>query len=449
MPKSYERKLREAEERRRPRAKEELYKAVEGKSQRIMLGFDHPETLQFEMQLTWVEDTWTVDQLHDHLMSEVRRLDAEYRRKPLRGNYSQKYLWFDRFVLRPRVQGRELTLQDYGIEPGYRVKVSPFYQSEQMWGQPFPFDHSKERPLDQLTPCEDPKLLVRLDKGSGDFLTRIFFFPWLGGNSSAYIPVVQKMPKDICCYALEMPGRGEREADEGYPTGTFAIKVMAMLWRMPKRKAIAEVNHIGLLPPTLYFAMQEMKRRGSNYVFAHSQGSHFAYYVVKRLRYEHNVEIKGLFVSNFGVPSAMPSLDLSTLQKRQQICVPLRIFTNLVKGGWGCDPKLAYKSHMGYQAYQSQELWPVARSLLIDHWITKDFPLPEADHPLFCPVVAFYGTEDEAVPRSAVNEWKNLSADPDMFKVIEMPGGHMWFQNNSSRCEALAIELDRLMRRFR
>ena len=24
-----------------------------------MLGFDHPETLQFEMQLTWVEDTWT------------------------------------------------------------------------------------------------------------------------------------------------------------------------------------------------------------------------------------------------------------------------------------------------------------------------------------------------------------------------------------------------------
>ena len=61
---------------------------------------------------------------------------------------------------------------------------------------------------------------------------------------------------------------------------------------MPKRKAIAEVNHIGLLPPTLYFAMQEMKRRGSNYVFAHSQGSHFAYYVVKRLRYEHNVEIK-------------------------------------------------------------------------------------------------------------------------------------------------------------
>jgi len=25
-----------------------------------MLGFDHPESLQFEMQLTWVEDTWTV-----------------------------------------------------------------------------------------------------------------------------------------------------------------------------------------------------------------------------------------------------------------------------------------------------------------------------------------------------------------------------------------------------
>mmetsp|Transcript_9552 Transcript_9552/g.23047 ORF Transcript_9552/g.23047 Transcript_9552/m.23047 type:complete len:425 (+) Transcript_9552:44-1318(+) len=424
MPKSYERKLREAEERRRPKAKEEIYKSVEGKSQRIMLGFDHPESLQFEMQLTWVEDTWTVEQLHDHLLSEVRRLDAEYRRKPLRCNYSQKYLWFDRFVLRPRVQGRELTLQDYGIEPGYRVKLSPFYQSEQMWGQPFPFDRSQERPPDQLQPCEDPDLLVRLDKGGADFMTRIFFFPWLGGKSSAYIPVVQKMPKDVCCYALEMPGRGEREAAEGYPSGTFAIKVMAM---------------------TL---AKEMRKRGSNYVFAHSQGSHFAYYVVKMLLSE-KIDIKALFVSNFAVPSAIKPVDLSTLRNRQQICVPLRIFTALVKDGWGCDPKLAYKSHMGYQAYQSQELWPVARSLIIDHWITKDFPLPGADHPLHCPVVAFYGVEDQAVSRDQVNGWKEISADPDMFKVIEMPGGHMWFQNSSARCEALANELDRLIRRFR
>lgn len=84
MPKSYELKLREAEERRRKPEQQDMkksvvkgslqdtiYKAIEGKSQksldckvevcaaRIMLGFDHPESLQFEMQLTWVEDTWT------------------------------------------------------------------------------------------------------------------------------------------------------------------------------------------------------------------------------------------------------------------------------------------------------------------------------------------------------------------------------------------------------
>ena len=35
-----------------------------------------------------------------------------------------------------------------------------------------------------------------------------------------------------------------------------------------------------------------MKKRGSNYVFAHSQGSHFAYYVVKQLRNDHNVDVK-------------------------------------------------------------------------------------------------------------------------------------------------------------
>ncbi|CAK8988902.1 Gramicidin S biosynthesis protein GrsT [Durusdinium trenchii] len=312
-----------------------------------MLGFDHPESLQFEMQLTWVEDTWTIDQLHDHLLSEVRRIDAEYRRKPLQGNYSQKYVWFDRFLLRPRVQGRELTLQDYGIEPGFRVKISPFYQSEMVWGQPWPFDFRKERPKDQVLPAEDPDLLLRLDKGGAGLSTRVIFFPWLGGSSSAYIPVVQKMPKDVACYALDMPGRGQREDADGYPSGLFAVKVIAM-------------------------TLAKELRRGSNYVFAHSQGSHFAYYVVKLLRSNYNVDVKALFVSNFAVPSSMAPLELDTLKKRQALCVPLRIFTHLVKGGWGCDPKLAYKSHMGYQAYQSQELWPVARSLIIDHWITKE-----------------------------------------------------------------------------
>lgn len=425
MPKSYELKLREAEERRRkPKQQEdEIYTAIEGKSQKIMLGFDHPESLQFEMQLTWVEDTWTVEQLHDHLMSEVLHLDAEYRRKPLQGNYSQKYVWFDRFVLRPRIHGRELTLQDYGIEPGFRVKVSPFYQSEMMWGQPWPFDPSKERPKDQIHPAEDPDLLLRLDKGGTGLSTRVFFFPWLGGSSSAYIPVVQKMSKDIACYALDMPGRGQREDAEGYPTGLFAIKVIAM-------------------------TLAKEMRRGSNFIFAHSQGSHFAYYVTKLLRSNYNVNVKALFVSNFAVPNSCVQADLSTLKRRQELCVPLRIFTHLVKGGWGCDPKMAYKSHMGYQAYQSQELWLVARSLIIDHWITKDFPLPGAEEALHCPIVAFYGKEDAAVSLSDVQRWEYLSSDPDTFQVIKMEGGHMWFQNSSTRCEALATELGRLVRRF-
>eukprot|EP00930_Biecheleria_cincta_P076715 TRINITY_DN63934_c0_g1_i1.p1 TRINITY_DN63934_c0_g1~~TRINITY_DN63934_c0_g1_i1.p1 ORF type:complete len:426 (+),score=71.78 TRINITY_DN63934_c0_g1_i1:35-1312(+) len=425
MPKSYELKLREVEERRRPKPKEELYKAVEGQSQKIMVGFDHPESLQFELQLTWIEDMCTIDETHDYLMSEVKRIDGEYRRKPLRSNYTQKYIWFDRFVLRPRIQGRDLVLQDYGIEPGYRLKVSPFYQSEKIWGQPFPFDMSAERPKDQLDPCEDPELLVRLDKGPPGAVNRFFFFPWLGGNSSAYIPVVQKMPKDVACYALDMPGRGEREFAEGYPNGAFAIKVMAM---------------------TL---AQEMRKSGNNYVFAHSQGTHFAYYVLKLLRSNFNVSVKAFFVSNFAVPASMPSLNLPTLRDRQEVCVPMKIFTRLIKGGWGCDPKLGFKNHMGWQAYQSQELWPVARSLIMDHWITKEFPLPGADQALQCPIVAFYGVEDTAVSEEAVLRWQALSSDPDKFKLIRMQGGHLWFQNSSARCEELANELASLMKKFR
>ena len=35
-------------------------------------------------------------------------------------------------------------------------------------------------------------------------------------------------------------------------------------------------------------------RRGSNFIFAHSQGSHFAYYVTKLLRSNYNVNVKAL-----------------------------------------------------------------------------------------------------------------------------------------------------------
>eukprot|EP00933_Yihiella_yeosuensis_P015399 TRINITY_DN13440_c2_g1_i1.p1 TRINITY_DN13440_c2_g1~~TRINITY_DN13440_c2_g1_i1.p1 ORF type:complete len:425 (-),score=61.56 TRINITY_DN13440_c2_g1_i1:68-1342(-) len=424
MPKSYELKLREVEERRRPRPKEELYKAIEGQPQKILLGFDHPETLQLEMQLTWVEDTFTIDQLHDHLISEVRRLDAEYRRKPLRCDYSRKYVWFDRFVLRPRVQGRELTLQDYGIEPGYRVKVNQFYTSEQFWGQPIPQEPHKQRTVEQMEPCEDQALLVRLDRGSQAFATRIFFFPWLGGSSSAYIPVAQKMPKDVACFALELPGRATREDHEGYPDGKFAIQVMAL---------------------TL---LREMKKPGANFVFAHSQGTHFAYYVVKLLRKQYNISINCMFVSSFPVPVALPPLKLDTLRDRQNFCVPLRIFNGLVRGGWGLDPKMGYKSHMGSCAYQSQELWPVARTLIADWWLTKEFPLPGADIPLDCPLAAFCGKEDLAVPPDLVSEWRNISNDPASFELFTMDGGHLWFQNSSARCEELASTLSRLMKRF-
>lgn len=424
MPKSYEMKLREAEERRRPRPKEEVYKAIEGEPQKILLGFDHPETLHLEMQLTWVEDTFTIDQTHDHLMSEVRRLDAEYRRKPLRCNYSKKYLWFDRFVMRPKVKGMDLVLQDYGVEPGFQIKVNPYYTAERMWGEPNPFKPQLERPPEEMNPIEDKALLVRLDKGPESPKQRLFCFCWMGGQAAAYIPVAQRLPLNVGCWALEMPGRGEREDDEGYPTGEFAIEVIA--------KTLA----------------REMKRPGNNYFFAHSQGTHFAYYVAKVLTLEFNVRLSAVFVSNFAVPAALPNLDLTTLRARQNLCVPLRIFTGLIKGGWGTDPRLGYKSHMGYQAYQSQELWPAARTILTDWWITKDFPLPGSDEPLVVPIVAFYGQEDAAVSLEQVQAWRSLSGDPSTFEVIKMDGGHLWFSTSTRQCEALANELGRLIQRF-
>uniref|UniRef100_A0A7S4US98 Thioesterase domain-containing protein n=1 Tax=Alexandrium monilatum TaxID=311494 RepID=A0A7S4US98_9DINO len=425
MPKSYELKLREAEERRRPPPKEEVYKAIERQPQRMMLGFDHPETLQLEMQLTWVDDTYTIDQTHEVLMSKVLELDAEYRRKPLQcKNYYKKFIFFDRFWLRPRINGTELLLQDYGIEPGYRVKLNPMYQFERVWGCPNPVEPRLEKTADQMEPMEDKGLLVRLDKGPPTAKNRLFLFPWMGGRSANYASVAEKLPKDYACFALELPGRGDRESDEGYPSGEFQVEVIA--------KTLAK----------------EMKKPGNNYFFGHSEGAHFAYYVSKVLSQQYFISPRLLVVSNSMVPAAMPSANIATLRDRHNACIPLRIFVGMIKEGWGVDAKLGYKSHMGYNAYQSQEMWPLARATIMDWWSTKEFPLPGADAPLDIPVAAIHGQDDPVISADMVAEWRGLTRQPREFEVVKMDGGHLWFHGSSERSEALAMELSRLIRKF-
>lgn len=425
MPKSYELKLREAEEKRRPRPREVVYRAVDGRPQKIMLGFDHPESLQLEMQLAWVDDTFTIDQAHDVLFGRVRELDEEYRRKPLQcKNYGKKMIFFDRFWLRPRVKGRELLLQDYGIEPGYRVKLNPMYQFEFVWGCPNPVQPHLERTPDQLGPTEDKSLLLRLDKGPPTPKNRLFLFPWMGGRAQGWDLMAQKLSKDFACFAIELPGRGNRESEEGYPSGEFQIEVIA--------KSL----------------VKEMKKPGNNYFFAHSIGCHFAYYVAKLLASQFGVSPKLLVASSFMVPAAIPETNMSTLRDRQNACMPLRILNGLIRQGWGIEPRLGYRSHMGYCAYQSQELWPLSRSIIMDWWSIKEFPLPGADQRLDCPIVGFIGKDDLVVSKEMIWEWKGLTSQPKEFMVTEMDGGHAWFEGSSVRSEILANELGKLIKKF-
>merc|ERR1719482_75010 len=118
------------------------------------------------------------------------------------------------------------------------------------------------------------------------------------------------------------------------------------------------------------------------------------YYTTKKLYQEYGLQPSYAAVSNFAVPSTSSSVSMKTLRDRNNQCVPLRIFIGLIKGGWGLDPKLGFKSHTGWQQYQTAEMWPTAKMIISDHWITKDFPLPRCDEPLNVPIVALYGRED-------------------------------------------------------
>lgn len=366
----------------------------------------------------------TVTSLHDHLMAEVRRLNVEYRRRSLRCNYTKKYVWYDRIVMRPFLMDRELVLQDYGIEPGFGVKINPHLGYEKMWGQPNPMEPKNERPLDKMDPCEDKDLLVRLDKGPPTAKTRLFCFLWMGGTADEYKPLADKLPKDVACYVLQMPGRSNRAHDECYPTGAFAVEVLAQT-----------------LAP-------EMKKPGSNYFFAHGQGSHFAYYATKLLKTKYATGPKALFVSSFCVPSAISQPSVATLRDRQNACANLRILIGMIKSGWGTDPDLGYKSHTGYCNYQSHQPWENARPCITDYWTIKDFPLPKADEPLDCPIVAFHGKDDEAVSLDLVKAWKNLTKNSGAFEVKAIEGPHLWFSSSSRRSEELADQLSVLLKKF-
>lgn len=128
-----------------------------------------------------------------------------------------------------------------------------------MWGQPNPFKPHLERPQSKWDADEDPRLVRRLDKGPPNVNKRVFVFAGLAGGMSQYQAMVAKFPSDLGCYIVDLPTRGDRDLDENYPTGVFAIEVIC--------KTISK----------------EMKKQGSNYFFAHSQGSHLAYYCAKKI----------------------------------------------------------------------------------------------------------------------------------------------------------------------
>merc|ERR1712130_1046606 len=129
-----------------------------------------------------------------------------------------------------------------------------------MWGMADPHDASMERPADKMGSDDDPNLLVKVGNGNLNARNRLFCWTWLGGQSASYMSMANALPKDWVCIVLEMPNRGNRSDDEGYPSSKFAVEVMA--------KTLVKV----------------MRKPGSNYFFAHSHGSNFMYYATKLLQ---------------------------------------------------------------------------------------------------------------------------------------------------------------------
>lgn len=121
-----------------PKQKDELYKDSDSMSRKILMAWDHSMTTSIEMQLTWVQDDFTNDQTFEHIMGEVHCVDVEFKDKSLRCQYVQKYVWYDKYVMRPCIKDTELQPKDYAFESDNADRITKYSESERMWSMLYP-----------------------------------------------------------------------------------------------------------------------------------------------------------------------------------------------------------------------------------------------------------------------------------------------------------------------
>jgi surfactin synthase thioesterase subunit len=227
---------------------------------------------------------------------------------------------------------------------------------------------------------------------------RLFCFPWSGASSSAYSTLATALPGHIEVVAIELPGRGSRDAE---PPVEGLEDVARAVARSLERELRA--------------------REGRFAVFGHSYGSLLGYEVVRRLA-DRRWFPELLVLSGSRSPASMPPIHLHRLADAD-------LTRELAQFGGMSGKRLADKDFLA-------RFLPLVRADLTacERYYAPDRPS------VLSPVSVWAGEDDEYATPAAAARWARCAAGE--FRTRTFPGGHFFVRDTELIAAALLADLD-------
>ncbi|MGA9770099.1 MAG: thioesterase domain-containing protein [Blastocatellia bacterium] len=230
---------------------------------------------------------------------------------------------------------------------------------------------------------------------------RLFCFPYAGKGALVYKSWASQLPAEVEIYPVELPGRGQRFKEPLYTDiGTLVADMAPAI--------------IPLLDLPFVF-------------FGHSLGSIVSFELAHRIRNELHKEPVHMFVSGRRAPQ-IPRKETQTYN------LPDEEFIEELKRLNGTPPEVL-------QHPELMQLMMV--TLRADFQISETYKRSN-DSTLTCPMTAFGGLEDSAVPAEQIEAWRHETTGP--FKSYMLPGDHFFLHSaESTLLQIISRQLHRLL----
>lgn len=213
---------------------------------------------------------------------------------------------------------------------------------------------------------------------------RLFCFPYAGGGASSYRTWPKELPPQVETYLVQLPGRENRLKEEPMTNlGILAPKVAATL--------------IPYLDMPFAF-------------FGHSLGALIAFEVARILINQRYSPIH-LLVSGRRAPHLCTNKPTISHLPDQEFKDEIRRMNGTPE-----------------QVLQHKELMDLLLPILrADFFMHETYRYVDSD-PLFCPITAFGGFQDQEVDKEALSAWQVHTTGP--FELCMFPGGHFFLHTH-------------------